>query len=208
MPNRLTKKQMSLLITLLILLILGFAQSQQPAPVTQPTPLPSPTVSPQTSPVPSPVLGSATASPSSQLHRVARVVDGDTIRVLIADKEEIVRLVGINAPESVDRRVDVQCLGVESSNYLKTLLDGVSVMLEPDPTQSDRDRYGRLLRFAFLPDGTDVGLKLLAEGYAVESLYSAKPHRYRELYVEAQQQAQAQQKGLWNPATCPLPSPI
>lgn len=134
---------------------------------------------------------------------VVAVVDGDTFKVDINGTIETVRLVGINTPESVDPRKPVECMGKEASDRLKTLIANTSVRLEKDPTQSNKDRYGRLLRFTFLPDGTDVGLLLIEEGYASESLYSKTPHKYRQQYLSAEQQAQQQQKGLWSPAICP-----
>lgn len=146
------------------------------------------------------VAGSSTSS--AQLVTVVKVVDGDTIKAVINGTLETVRLVGINTPESVDPRMTVECLGQEASQFLTDMLADQLVLLEADATQKNRDRYGRLLRFVFLPDGTDVGLQLLREGYAHEALYSSKPHQYRDAYLLAQQAAQSQQKGLWNPAAC------
>lgn len=146
-----------------------------------------------------------TPEPSPSSFRVVKVRDGDTIEVDISGKTEAVRLVGINTPESVDPRRPVECFGKEASNRLKSLLENQVVTLETDPTQSDRDRYDRLLRFVFL-DGKDVGLQMLAEGYAQEALYSDTPHRYHEEYLVAQKYAQEQELGLWSTTACPLPS--
>lgn len=147
--------------------------------------------------------GSVAPNPASAAwHPVISVTDGDTFRVNLNGKTETVRLVGINTPETVDPRKPVECFGQQASDALKQLLSGQTVRLETDPTQSERDRYGRLLRFAFLPDGTDIGLWLLENGYAQESLYSDVPHRYREKYLQAQQQAEEEHRGLWDPETC------
>lgn len=143
---------------------------------------------------------------SAQFHRVMNVVDGDTIKVDIDGTIETIRLVGINTPETVDPRKPVECLGKEASDFAKQLLENTSVRLESDVTQSDRDRYGRLLRFVFLPEGTDVGKLLISEGLAQESLYSSEPHQYRAEYLAEQQQAQTMQKGMWNPSTCRDPA--
>jgi micrococcal nuclease len=158
---------------------------------------------------PQPDLDAMTPAPvevsvpiASDSARVVRVVDGDTIRVDLNGVEETVRLVGVNTPETVDPRRPVECFGKEASNAMKELLLNQVVRLESDPTQSDRDRYSRLLRFVFLPDGTDIGLALIQEGLAVESLYSNVPHRYYEQYITAQAEAEAAERGFWSQNAC------
>ncbi len=142
--------------------------------------------------------GSAAAQ---QTYLVEKVVDGDTIKVRMNGSLETVRLVGINTPESVDPRKEVECFGVQASDVLEEILLNQSVTLQSDDTQADRDRYGRLLRFVFL-DGQDVGLWLLQEGYARESLYSDTPHVYRDAYLAAEQAAQETGRGLWGEGVC------
>lgn len=148
------------------------------------------------------VLG---ANSNASLYTVSRVVDGDTFKVHLSGKEETVRIVGINTPETVDPRRPVECFGKEASQYAKQLLENKQVILEADETQQDKDRYGRLLRFVYFVDGSDVGLRLIREGYAQESLYGSTPHKFRQLYVEAQQLAQQEKRGLWSDDTCVTP---
>jgi micrococcal nuclease len=191
----------SLLALLLVLSIyLIFADPPELA-ITLPTSSPTaePIASPSSQPTapPSPV-----ASPSALLYPVVKVVDGDTIKVSINEAIETIRLVGIDAPESVDPRRPVECMGKEASMYLTVLLTGQSVQLIVDPTQADRDRYGRLLRFVLLADGTDVGLELISQGFAQEALYSTQPHQFRSLYLEAQKKAEASNRGLWDEQIC------
>lgn len=140
-------------------------------------------------------------STTSTVWTVTKVVDGDTIDVTISGKEERVRLLGINTPESVDPRRPVQCFGKEASAFAKELLSGKTVRLEADQTQDDRDRYGRLLRHIFLEDGTHVNLKLVAEGYAHEYTYE-RAGRYQKILKDAERAARVAEKGLWSPATC------
>lgn len=144
------------------------------------------------------VLGSQ-AGPTT--HLVTKVRDGDTIEVEYEGQIKAVRLVGINTPETVDPRKPVECFGASASARLKQLLMGQAVTLESDKTQQDADRYGRLLRFVFL-NGADVGLQMITEGLAEESLYSAIPHKYRETYLTAEQQAQLAKAGLWADGVC------
>ncbi len=144
---------------------------------------------------------------NSTTYPVTTVVDGDTIKVEINGKIETVRIVGINTPETVDPRRPIECFGAQASQKLRELLIGKKVSLQTDITQSDRDRYGRLLRFIFL-ESEDVGLKMLREGFAVESLYSSTPHKYRVLYLQAQKEAQESKKGLWAENACPVSVPV
>jgi micrococcal nuclease len=191
---------------MLVLALLLIALDPPPLPawqvytVTSTSPAPSLLPVAPASPI---IVPSPLASPAAQLFRVIKVVDGDTIKVDLGGTTETVRLVGINAPESVDPRKPVECMGLEASQYLANTLTNQLVRLELDPTQSERDRYGRLLRFVFLPDGTDAGLKMIVVGFAQEAMYSAEPHQYRSAYLEAQQTAQGANQGLRNKQICP-----
>src|SRR5215216_3683085 len=85
---------------------------------------------------------------------VINVVDGDTVDVQFADGgTERIRLIGIDTPEVVDPHEPVQCFGREASARAHDLLDGRAVLVELDPTQGERDRYGRLLAYLWLSDG-------------------------------------------------------
>lgn len=79
--------------------------------------------------------------------KVVRVIDGDTIEIEGGDR---VRYIGIDTPETVDPRKPVQCYGQEASNKNKELVEGKTVELEKDV--SETDKYGRLLRYVWLGD--------------------------------------------------------
>lgn len=136
------------------------------------------------------------------LYEVANIVDGDTIKIKIDNKTETVRIANINTPETVDPRKEVECMGQEASQKLKELLEGKLVALESDETQSDKDRYGRLIRFVFLEDKTDVGLEMIKLGLAESSPYGSFDHKFLDEYERAQNKAQAKEVGLWNPDSC------
>jgi endonuclease YncB( thermonuclease family) len=145
-------------------------------------------------------------------YEVTEIIDGDTFKANIDGNIETIRIVGIEAPETKHPSRPVECLGEEATQKLAELIRGKNIALETDETQSNRDRYGRLLRFIFLEDGTDVGLELIKQGYANESLYSSTPHKYHRDYVYAESEAKRQNLGLWNESTCPkattAPAPI
>ena len=132
---------------------------------------------------------------------VVRVVDGDTIVVSIAGEEKKVRMIGINSPESVDPRKKVECFGKEASAHLSSLLDGASVLLVSDETQGDVDKYGRLLRYVTLQDGTDINAAMIADGYAYEYTYDEVYER-QSVYRSLEQDARLGLVGLWSPETC------
>lgn len=132
---------------------------------------------------------------------VIKVVDGDTLSVSIGGKSETIRIIGINTPETVDPRKPVECFGQEASAKAHELLDGKSVTLEADATQGERDKYGRLLRYVFLPDGSDFGKAMISGGFAYEYTYSV-PYKYQEAYKAAQGEAQAAKRGLWADGAC------
>ena len=129
---------------------------------------------------------------ASSTAAVVRVVDGDTIEL---DTGEKVRYIGVNAPESVDPRKPVECFGKEASEYNKSLVEGKAVGLVGDV--GDKDKYGRLLRYVYLNDGTFVNLKLVQDGYA--SVMTVQPNvAYQKEFVAAQSKARENKVGLWN----------
>jgi micrococcal nuclease len=134
-------------------------------------------------------------------YRVQEVVDGDTLKILINDQEETIRLIGIDTPETKDPRKPVQCFGKEASNAAKTLLEGKVVTLEMDPSQGERDKYNRLLAYIILPNGENFNKKMITEGYAHEYTYDI-PYKYQKEFKEAEAIAKATTAGLWNPGTC------
>lgn len=145
-----------------------------------------------------------TVVPPPGMYRVMKVVDGDTIQVSATgtlDDVETVRFIGINTPETVDPRKEVECFGHEASSKTKSLLTDKNVFLERDTTQADRDKYGRLLRYVILEDKTNVNQYLIQEGYAYEYTYKGT-YKYRTVFKEAQVYAEEHKKGLWADETC------
>ena len=138
-------------------------------------------------------LPAAAAGP----YPVVSITDGDTIRVDINGVEEKIRLIGIDTPELNP----LECFGQESTAYASSLLEGTSVALQPDSSQDDRDRYGRLLRYVFLPNGTNLNGLLIRDGYGFEYTYD-NPYLYRDEFVADEAAARSAGAGLWSPATC------
>jgi len=148
---------------------------------------------------------------TSSLYKVIKVVDGDTITVDIDGKAETLRLIGIDTPETVDPQKPVEYFGVEASNKAKLVLTGKSVRLEADSTQDERDRYGRLLRYVFLEDGTNFNKMMIDEGYAYEYTYSTL-YKYQTEFKQAEVVAKELEMGLWGTSedsvdSIPTPDP-
>jgi micrococcal nuclease len=136
---------------------------------------------------------------------VTYVVDGDTVHVVLADgREEKVRFIGVDTPESTK---EVEPYGMEAAAYTKSRLDGRRVWLEKDV--AERDKYGRLLAYVWLSPPENDGeaevrakmfnAELLLEGYA--QVMTVPPNvKYADLFAELQREAREAQKGLWGSA--------
>lgn len=147
------------------------------------------------------IISSREKSPK-QFHSVLSVSDGDTIRVSINGKVETIRFIGIDTPETKDPRKSVECFGQEASDYMKALVEGKSVGLMQDSTQSNRDKYGRLLRYVYLEDGSFVNLKMIQDGYAYEYTYDSNPYLQQSGFIAAEDEAREAGRGLWSDQTC------
>jgi len=128
-----------------------------------------------------------------------RVIDGDTIEVLIDGGAHRVRYIGIDTPEMSDPRPDVQALAEEATLVNRDLVEGKLLELLKDV--SETDRYGRLLRYVWVGD-TFVNAELVALGYAQVATYPPDV-RYEDLFLQLQTQAQEAGLGLWANATTP-----
>jgi micrococcal nuclease len=129
------------------------------------------------------------------LAHVTHVVDGDTIDITLNGHKDTVRLLGIDTPETHDPRKPVQCFGEAAAAHTKELLEGKNVRLEPDPTDSDRDKYHRLLRYVYLPDSTLINAALIRDGYAFA--YTVFPLTKLDDFRALEAEARQNNRGLW-----------
>ncbi|MBN2849736.1 MAG: thermonuclease family protein [Erysipelotrichaceae bacterium] len=135
-----------------------------------------------------------------------RVVDGDTIVVDRGMGRETVRLIGINAPESVHNNPDYNTEdGRKSSAYLTQRMAEIDIVyLEKDV--NDTDKYGRLLRYVWIIEPKEFDEKeiregmlnaiILLEGYAQGMTYQPDVN-YQDYFTEFTQEARENNKGLW-----------
>lgn len=126
---------------------------------------------------------------------VVRVTDGDTLKVRLANgREKDVRILGIDTPEVYPQ---LECGGQEATAAMAALAPvGSKVVLVLDPTQGDRDRYGRLLRYVHR-SGDDVGLAQLTSGRARVFIFRDDPLQRAEAYRKAERRARTAHRGSW-----------
>ncbi|HEY4668357.1 MAG TPA: thermonuclease family protein [Tepidiformaceae bacterium] len=134
---------------------------------------------------------------------VVRVIDGDTIAVNIDGRQDTVRYIGVDTPETRHPTRGVEPFGPEASAYNNELLASGRVCLEKDITE--RDRYDRLLRYVWLEDGTFVNEALLLAGLAQVITYPPDVKYVESRYLPAQQRAREAGLGIWGdgPASTP-----
>lgn len=134
---------------------------------------------------------------SEDSFKVLKVIDGDTIQVEKGGNKEVVRLLGIDSPETVDPRKPVQCFGNAASNKLKSLILGKNVILSEDLTQGNKDKYNRLLRYVYLPNSvrTFINGEMVKQGYAYS--YRQYPTKFLEKFNNFEKYARENNLGLW-----------
>lgn len=130
------------------------------------------------------------------MYRITSFSDGDTITVDMNGKEEIVRFIGVDTPETHDPRKAVQCFGKAASDFTRNLIGTNAVRLEADPINTNRDRYNRLLRYVYLSDGTLVNAEIISQGYGFA--YTSFPFTKSTEFSQYQREAMEANKGLWN----------
>ena len=146
-------------------------------------------------------------SGSDQFFYVSKTIDGDTLRL---SNGEHVRLIGIDTPESrynnklvrdskrSHRDIDfIIEMGKEASIFTRKLVEGKKVRLEFDIEK--HDKYGRLLAYVYLEDGTFVNSRIMEEGYA-QVMTIAPNVKYAQTFLKLERQARQNGNGLWKSA--------
>ena len=140
------------------------------------------------------LAGLASAGTSGEFTQkgvVTEVVDGDTLRVRLANgKSERVRLIGIDAAERG------ACFAAPAAARARELALSKPVVLRGDRTQDTRDRYGRLLAYVWIPGGRDLGYQLVAGGFAKVYVYR-DPFQRLPAYRTAESRAKSAPAGAW-----------
>lgn len=174
--HRLTKRPVIFLLAILIILLNFLVQST--------TQTPKQTVKPEPKII--------------EKDYVTKVIDGDTIEI---EGGKRVRYIGINTPELKHPNRNEECFGQEAYQKNKELMDKKFVYLEKDV--SETDKFGRLLRYAYLDDpqasksALFINEYLVKEGFALASTFPPDV-KHVNLFLKAQNEARTNKKGLWN----------
>jgi micrococcal nuclease len=127
---------------------------------------------------------------------VVRVVDGDTIRVEQDGREEAVRYIGVDTPESVKPGSPVECFGKAASRANSRLVENERVRLVGDI--ESHDRFGRRLAYVYrVRDGLFVNAELVRRGFATAVTYPPNLAHADQL-ADLARAARRQQRGLWS----------
>jgi micrococcal nuclease len=129
------------------------------------------------------------------LYRVTRFVDGDTIAVDMSGHQEKIRFIGVDTPETHKPNTPVQCYGPAAAAFTKNTIGSQRVRLVADELSSNRDRYDRLLRYVYLPDGRLLNEMIIINGYGF--YYPYFPFTKSQEFNGAELTAQAHKAGLW-----------
>ena len=133
-------------------------------------------------------------SPDALAYEVIRVIDGDTLLISIIGVETTVRMIGIDAPESVHWDEEKNTPeGEQAALWLKQYVSGKKVTLEYD--QELNDRYGRTLAYVY-SDGMMLEDMLLAMGLA-RTMTMEPNTRYQHHFEMIEKNAREGGNGFW-----------
>ena len=129
-------------------------------------------------------------------YKVIRVVDGDTIVIKYGGKNEKVRLLCVNTPESVhpDEKQNIP-MGKVASKYTQKKLTGKHVSLEFELSRL-RGNHGRLLAYVFV-DGQNLNLDLIRQGLSPYYTKYGKSQKYDSEFRSAEKQARKEKLNIW-----------
>jgi micrococcal nuclease len=126
----------------------------------------------------------------AEIYKVKRVIDGDTLLLVNGER---VRLIGVDTPETKHPQKPVQYFGREAYLFTKQMVDGKEARFEFE--RQKRDRYGRLLAYVYLLDGTFLNAEIIKQGYGFA--YTRFPFKYMEEFRRYEREAKENRRGLW-----------
>lgn len=151
--------------------------------------------------------------------KLIKVIDGDTIKVLLENEQESIRFVCLDTEESQhggDK--PITNAGILASKWAKNYFGAneqgipsgdVRVNLEfdtNDPVQvclvKHRDNYGRLLCYVYKAgDQENSNVRIVQEGWSPYFVKYGRSRLYHLQFIAAESEAQAKGLAIWNPAT-------
>lgn len=128
--------------------------------------------------------------PAVALARVERVIDGDTIDLVGGER---LRYLGIDCPELHGWDGEPEFYARQARARNQALVENQELRLERDV--SERDRFGRLLRYVYVND-TFVNALLVREGYA-HAFILPPDLRHAALLEKLEEKARRRGRGIW-----------
>ncbi|SEI80772.1 Endonuclease YncB, thermonuclease family [Pseudomonas linyingensis] len=125
--------------------------------------------------------------------QVARVVDGDTLR--LADGRSV-RLIGVNAPEKARAGQSAEPFAEVATHHLEQLVAASGGQVGLVAGEQARDHYGRSLAHAFGRDGHSWEAQQLAAGLGFAVAIAPNTALVDCLWT-AEHQARLARKGVW-----------
>ena len=144
------------------------------------------------------LLTSCSSTQPDNLHEATfvRIVDGDTLIANIDGKEEYVRLILVDTPETKHPKQPVQPFGPEASAFMEQTYKGSDIIqLEYGPEK--RDIYDRILAYVYTEDGEMFNELLLKKGLARVAVYPPND-KYVDEFRKLEQKAKKQKIGIWS----------
>jgi len=127
---------------------------------------------------------------------VIRVVDGDTVHVRVNGKDEDVRILLTDTPETVSPTKPVEPFGPKAHKFAEKMMPaGKKVKLEFDGPK--RGKYNRLLAYVWI-DGKDYNKLLLEKGLARYAYVYNPPYVHADEFKKAQAEAKKAGIGIWS----------
>jgi micrococcal nuclease len=133
-----------------------------------------------------------------KIFRVIKVVDGDTLDIDIPDGQyntTRIRLWGVDTPETKNPNTGQMFFGTRASDYTAKSTFNKQVTVFLDEGNNTRGKYGRLLAYVQLSDGSFLNEALLIEGFGYADVRFK--HSFYHKYQQLEAAARSQQKGLW-----------
>ena len=138
---------------------------------------------------------------------VVSITDGDTLVASVNGKDQTIRLLNIDTPETKHPDKPAECLGPEATDFLKEMLPaGTKIKLMYDVERTDK--YGRTLAAVFTPEDKFVSAEIARAGLG-DAVQFGKNGKFLPPVEEAQQEARDAARGIYDPAVeCTLPAEI
>ncbi len=149
-----------------------------------------------------PALGPDGIAFHNKSFTVVNVVDGDTIDIAPSAADPNItriRLLGVDTPETKHPRMSVQYYGPQASHFVTQFTLNNTIIVLLDPTSDIRGKYGRLLAYIQLENGSILNELLLEQGFAYAD--TRFPYSRKALYLRLERDARTSGRGLWENVT-------